>query len=230
MATRSPTMLLLRDEFIGYAKSKVMLVLWIVLPILSIVLYLTLPAGLRKGLMTKELVSASMFISFLMSSLGGTIASIMVAVDLVGERNRKVYDLFVIRPVPRHAIVWSKFVAVNAAVVIACVAALACGLAVDLVRGHDLPGFDDLSKSLMQLVGVIAVNAAGAVFIGVLARTILVAVILVLYVSNNLTLLPLLPTYFDIGRDQFWLIMVLSISLALLIVYLATVMFRRAEL
>lgn len=230
MATRSPTLLLLRDEFIGYAKSKVMLVLWIVMPILSIVIYLTLPDGIGAGVFFAKSLSASMFISFLMSSIGGTVSSIMVAVDLVGERNRKVYDLFVIRPVPRDAIIWSKFIAVITTMVIACIAAFICGLAVDLVRGRELPSQDEIARAIAQLFSVLVVNTAGAVFIGVLARTVLVAVVLVQFVSSNLSFFPLLPTYFGVGEDQFWLIMFVSTALSIVVVYLAALVFRRTEL
>lgn len=229
MATRSPTLLLLRDEFIGYAKSKVMLVLWILMPVLSIVIYLALPGGIRIGLVTMSMVSATMFMSIVMSSLASTVASIMVAVDLVGERNRKVYDLFVIRPVPRDAIIWSKFIAVLSAVIVACIVAFACGIAIDAVRGR-FPDLRDLAESLAQLVGVLAISTGAAVFIGVLARSILVAVILVLYVGQNLTILPFLPTYIGVRPDLFWLIMLASVALSFAIVWGAAVLFRRTEL
>src|SRR5688500_18350570 len=108
MATRSPTRLMLRDELIGFAKSKVMIVLWVVLPLIAIDGYLLLPDEITNAAGMGGL-SATAFVGFLMSSVAGTVAAPMVAVDIVSERNRKVYELFVIRPIRREVIIWAKF-------------------------------------------------------------------------------------------------------------------------
>src|SRR5688500_5952270 len=126
---RSPTLLLVKDELVGFAKSKVMLVLWVVLPALAIAGYFLLPSVIKQS--TGNNLSAVAFMGFLESSIAGTIAALMVAVDIVSEKNRKVYELYVIRPIPRSAIVLSKFIAVYACVVIACFVSLLLGIAVD---------------------------------------------------------------------------------------------------
>jgi len=232
MPGRSPTLLLLRDELVGFARSKVMLVLWILMPLVAIAGYLLLPSMLNVRGASSSMLSATMFMSLIMSSLAGTIASIMVAVDIVTERNRKVYELFAIRPIRREAIIWSKFLAVLACVAIACVASIAFGIALDAIRGRapDAAALHDAAKSLAALVGVLAMSTAGGVLIGVLARSILVAVILVLYVGQNLTVLPLLPSYFGVLPQLFWVIILLSFALSVAVVYGAGVVFRRAEL
>ena len=142
MSTRSPTRLMLRDELIGFAKSKVMLVLWVVLPIVAMAGYLLLPDEITNARSMGGL-SATAFVGFLMSSVAGTVAALMVAVDIVSERNRKVYELFVIRPIRREVIIWSKFLAVFTCVTVACLVSLGLGIAVDAIRGspptlHDI--------------------------------------------------------------------------------------------
>jgi ABC-type transport system involved in multi-copper enzyme maturation permease subunit len=229
MPTRSPTRLMVRDELIGFAKSKVMLVLWVVLPLIAMAGYLLLPEEITNARGVGGL-SATAFVGFLMSSVAGTVAALMVAVDIVSERNRKVYELFAIRPIRREVIILAKFLAVFACVTVACVVSLCLGIAVDAVRGN-APQFDyDFVKSLLSLIGVVAMSCSVGVVFGVMSRTILVAVILILYVGQNLTIVPMLPVYLGWLPNQFWLVMLITAVLTGLLVLAACVMFRRAEL
>ncbi len=229
MPTSSPTRLMVRDELSGFAKSKVMLVLWVVLPLIAMAGYLLLPEEITSARGMGGL-SATAFVGFLMSSVAGTVAALMVAVDIVSERNRKVYELFVIRPIRREVIILAKFVAVFACVTVACVVSLGLGIAVDAIRGN-APTFDyDFVKSVLSLVGVVAMSCSVGVVFGVMSRTILVAVILILYVGQNLTIVPMLPVYLGWLPNQFWLVMLITAALTALLVLGACVMFRRAEL
>lgn len=229
MPTRSPTRLMVRDELSGFAKSKVMLVLWVVLPLIAMAGYLLLPEEITNARGMGGL-SATAFVGFLMSSVAGTVAALMVAVDIVSERNRKVYELFAIRPIRREVIILAKFLAVFACVTVACVVSLGLGIAVDAIRGN-APQFDyDFVKSLLSLIGVVAMSCSVGVVFGVMSRTILVAVILILYVGQNLTIVPMLPVYLGWLPNQFWLVMLITAALTGLLVLAACVMFRRAEL
>jgi ABC-2 type transport system permease protein len=233
MPTRSPTLLLLRDELIGFARSRVMLVLWVLLPAISVIGYLVLSGSkeLSTAFRGAGQMSATTFMSFLLSSLAGTIAALMVAVDVVSEKQRKVYELFVIRPIRRDSIIWAKFVAVFACVTVACVVSLLLGLAVDAVRGHVPSGGDllVLLKALASLTAVIALSAAVGVMFGVISRTILVAVILVLYVGQNLAVVPMLPMYMGVLPNAFWLVMLITAGLVVFFVWLAGRTFRRTQ-
>jgi ABC-2 type transport system permease protein len=230
---RSSTRLLLRDELVGFAKSKVMIVLWIVLPAIAVLAYTLLPAELveHRGLSRRE-IPASAFIGLILSSIAGTVAALMVAVDIVSERNRNVYVLFAIRPIRREAIVWAKFLGVFACVTIACVVSVSAGLAVDAIRGTPITGelLHSLGRTLVSLSCVIALSCGVGVVMGVLARTILVAVILILYVGQNLAIIPMIPTYFGLLPDKFWVFMVLSAVLAGVLVWGGGRLFRRAQL
>lgn len=230
---RSSTRLLLRDELVGFAKSKVMLVLWVILPLIAILGYLFLPEELveSRGL-SRKIIPATVFLGLIMSSIAGTVAALMVAVDIISEKNRKVYDLFVIRPIRREAIIWAKFLAVFTCVVVACLVSLGAGMAIDAVRGVHVSGevFTDILKSLVSLVGVIALSCGVGVMFGVLARSVLVGVILVLYVGQNIAIVPMLPVYFGWLPNHFWVFMLISGVLAVLLVWGAGVAFRRAQL
>ena len=76
-------------------RSKVMLALWVGLPGPS-------PSAGR-CLAEYRLDPGRVFTSLLVGSIGGTLASAMLAVSIINERERHVYDLFVIRPVRRRA-------------------------------------------------------------------------------------------------------------------------------
>ena len=129
-------------------------------------------------------------------------------------------------------IIWSKFLAVFTCVTVACLVSLGLGIAVDAIRGSPPRGDQiyDIVKSLISLVGVVAMSCSVGVVFGVMSRTILVAVILILYVGQNLTIVPMLPVYLGWLPDKFWIIMLITAVLTGLLVLAASVMFRRAEL
>jgi ABC-type transport system involved in multi-copper enzyme maturation permease subunit len=167
----------------------------------------------------------------ILASIAGTIAALMVAVDIVSERNRKVYELFVIRPIRREAIIIAKFLAVFVCVTIACLLSMALGIVVDAIRGSPptMASAYDIVKSMTMLVGVIAISAGVGVLFGVMSRTILVAVVLILYVGQGITFVPMMPMYFGVLPNQFWIVMVVSAVIAALLLLAASAMFRRSE-
>jgi ABC-type transport system involved in multi-copper enzyme maturation permease subunit len=233
MPNRSALFILVRDEFAGYAKSKVMLVLWILMPAIGIIGFLALPTALTARASDGFTITATMAMSAITSALSGTIAGIMVAVDIVSERNRKVYDLFVIRPMRRETIIWSKFFAVFACVSIACIIAIAAGLVLDVVRGTAPDGqmLYDLVKSLVTVACVVALSTAAGIFFGILSRgSIVAAVILVFQLVGFFQYLPLLPGILGVAPEKFWLWQLISVAVTALLVQAAALMFRRAEL
>lgn len=220
------TRLLLRDELIGFARSRVMLVLWLLLPGLALLGYFLLP---RADGFDRDMPMIY-FIGLMLSSLAGTIGAIMLAVDIIHEKSRKVYELLIVRPVDPGAILWAKFVAVFACVTVACAIALALGIGVDLARGVELPPgtLETTVESMATLIGVIALSAAVGVFFGVITRSILVAVILVLYVGQNLAAVPMVPKLVGLP-DLLWLAIALSAVLAAAVMLGSIALFRRQD-
>ena len=226
----SPTRLLVRDELIGFARSKVMLVLWVVLPCIALLGFLLLPQRIFGS--GRAPMTATAFMSLLESSVAGTVAALMIAVDIVSERNRNVYTLLVIRPIRREAIIEAKFIAVFGCVAIACIVSLLFGIVIDVFRGMPptAASLADTGKELVRMTAVIAIATACGALFGVLARSILVAVILVLYVGQNIAVIPLLPTYFGVLPERFWIFIVISGALVAVVLGLANRSFRRAQL
>lgn len=228
----SPTLRLVSDELMGFAKSKVMIVLWVLLPALAIGGYLLIPSSAQLGgAGGGPKLSATAFMGFLMSSIAGTVAALMVAVDIISEKNRNVYTLFVIRPIRPEAIILAKFLAVFACVTVACIVSLTLGMTLDAIRGTPVTGpvLYDALKVMLSLIFVIALSATVGCLFGVMAKTILVAVILILYVGQNLAVVPMLPMYLGLLPDQFWIFMVISALLVVLLLWASSALFRRTE-
>src|SRR3972149_2472306 len=117
--------LLFVDELRGFYKSKVMVFLWTGLPIIAL-LFRFISAGSSGQNISFTLISA-----LIVSSIGGTLASVMLAVFIINEKNRRVYDLFLIRPLKRRDILLAKFFSVYTCVAIASFIAVLAGIVTD---------------------------------------------------------------------------------------------------
>jgi len=178
--------LLFKDELKGFYKSNVMVFLWIGLPLVVTLFHILTPN-------TGDIPFSTMT-ALVVSTLGGTLAAIMLAVSIINEKEEHVYTLFVIRPIKRRDLILSKFLAVYTCLAIATVLALMFGLALDYFYGT-LPPESMLSGTFFEFalaLSMIAVSSAVGVFLGVISPSVLVGVILVIYVGNQLSALPML--------------------------------------
>jgi len=214
--------LLFKDELNGFYRSKVMIALWIGLPVLGIFFYLLSP--------DTEGIPVSSFIALVVSALGGTLASAMLVVTIINEKERKVYELFVIRPIRRRNIILAKFLAVLLCVVVAAMLSITLGVLVDMARTGSLPPqlLDGLWDSFLITVSMVSVSCAASVLIGVLAPSVLVGIILVLYGSNQLASAVALPALLGVGTPLTAL--ALSLVLTALLLVGAVALFERKQL
>jgi ABC-2 type transport system permease protein len=214
--------LLFRDEIAGFYRSRAMVALWVGLPVLTILLYLLTP--------DLEGVPVAVFTALLVGSLGGSLASAMLAVGILSEREHHVYDLFVIRPVRRRDLLVAKFLAVYACVLVAALLALAVGILADaLVPGHLHPiDGASLEASMIILASMLAISSSAGILIGVVSPSALVAVILVLYGGNQLSTAAILPVLLKVTAVWFPLLPGAALSAGLLA--LSIWVFGRREL
>ena len=214
--------LLFRDELNGFYRSKVMLVLWVGLPALSVVLYLLSP--------NTGGIPVALFAALLVGSIGGVLSAAMLTVSIINERERHVYDLFLIRPVKRRNLLLAKFFAVYGCVLVAGLLAVFVGVGVDrLVMGRTAPlDLGGLGSSLVLLVSMMAVSCSAGILIGVFSPSILVGVILTLYGGNQLAAIVILPVLLLSADPLFPLVPGFGISA--LILLLAIIVFNRKQL
>jgi ABC-2 type transport system permease protein len=181
--------LLFKDELKGFYLSKVMIFLWIGLPVMAILLYLLMP-DLGPDL------SFTALSAMIVSSVAGTLGAVMLAVSIINEKNRHVYELFVIRPIKRRDIVLAKFFAVYICITIACIIAIGSGLAIDILINGGTPVaiLTAVMESLTVSLSLMAISCSAGVLIGFAAPSILLGVILVIYGGNQISGLSILPT------------------------------------
>ncbi len=130
------------DELRGLARSKVMIALWIGLPLLTLLVKLIQP--------DTEGVPLLIFAAILVGSIGGTLSAVLLSTMITGERNRHVYDLFLTRPVRRISLLLAKFFAAMTCLFAAAVASIALALAVDAATGASMAGLaTKLGESLL---------------------------------------------------------------------------------
>ncbi|MBX3157157.1 MAG: hypothetical protein KF773_14370 [Deltaproteobacteria bacterium] len=221
----------LKDEVVGFAKSRAMLIMWIVIPLVALAGYLLIGGSLNMGSGGEKVeLSATQFMGLLVGGFAGTVAALIVAVDLVAERNRNVYVLFAVRPFRREIIIYTKFVAVFGCVAGACIMAMLIGLTADAVRGRAITAavMSDVGTSLLKLSLTIAISAAGGVMAGVMARSIVVAVLLVLYLWQNFAMIPNIPLYFRVSNH--WLYTAIPAVLIAVFVLWGANLFKKAQL
>jgi ABC-2 type transport system permease protein len=213
--------LLLKDELNGFYRSKVMLVLWVGLPIIVTIIYFASPST---GDMPMSVLAA-----ILVGSLGGLLSAAMLVASIINERERRVYDMFLVRPVKRSSIVLSKFIAVYLCIVIAGILSMLVGLGVDALRTGAMTSavVSGSVNGSMLAVSIMAIACSAGILIGIAAPSMLVGVILVLYGANQLSAVVALPALFY--PDMPWLQLVLGVAITLILLALAVRIFNRRQ-
>lgn len=216
--------ILFKDELKGFYKSYIMIILWIGLPILSILLYLWSPD-------TSEEMPFSVLIATMISSLGGSLAGIMITVHLIHERSRHVYELFLVRPVKRENLLISKFFAVFICVAIACAVSLVLGMIIDYFHRGTIPAeiIKSTYESFCLSLATMASWCSAGLLVGVFAPSVLVGVILIIFVVNNITSIALLLPMIMKASYSIVYSMIFSVILALIFLILAIFIFDKKQ-
>jgi ABC-2 type transport system permease protein len=214
--------LLFKDELNGFYRSKVMLALWVGLPAMALLLYFLMD--------DLEGIPVTVFTGLLVSSIGGLLTSVLIVVNILNEKEKKVYDLFLIRPIRRENLLLAKFSAVFLCVMVASFIAIMLAAILDSAKeGYDVQDMlSSMKDSLIITISIMAINCSAGVLIGVFAPSVLVGVLLVLFGSNQLSSLVLLPTITGLG--EMWMVGLASIGISAVLLFGACLLFRRKEL
>jgi len=178
------------DELKGFYKSKVMIVLWVGLPLLSLLFHYIVP--------DTEGIPISSIVAIILSSIGGTLGSAMLSTSIASEKMRHVYDLFLIRPVKRTSILLAKFFSVYLCLIIATGISLTLGLILDQIFIGNLPEFvlNQTVESLTISIAAMAISCSIGIFFGIIVSSVPVATILSVYIGNQISAISILPTLF----------------------------------
>lgn len=214
--------LIFTDELKGFYKSKVMIFLWIGLPALAILIHLTTQAypGFPISLITAIIVS----------TLGGIISSIMLIVNIINEKDQRVYDLFLIRPIKRWHLLVSKFITVYIIVSIACFIAVSIGILIDVFESQVL--LDYIMSEIVDLViitlSTIAISSAFGVLIGVISPSIVAGVIIGIFVGQYIIMIPSIPGLIGLENTSSMIVLI-AIVLTTIMLALAIIIFDRKQ-
>ncbi len=214
--------LLFKDELNGFYRSRVMLALWVGLPAMAVLLYFLVD--------DIEGIPVTVFTGLLVSSIGGLLTSVLIVVNILNEKEKKVYDLFLIRPIRRENLLLAKFSAVFLCVIVASFIAITLAAVLDsTTKGLDVQGIlSDMKDSLLITVSIMAINCSAGVLIGVFAPNMLVGILLVLFGANQLSSLVLLPMI--TGWGEMWMAGAVSLAISIALLLGASVLFRHKEL
>lgn len=211
------------DELKGYYKSKMMIVLWIGMPLISILMHLILP--------DMEGISITQMVVILVSSIGGTISSVMLSTSITSERNRHVYDLFLIRPVKRHSIIISKYLAVMTCLLIATSLSLIMGIVIDITTTN-IPNeiiFMDLTESVIIALSVMSVSCTMGILFGMMVKSVAVAAILAIYVGNQLSSILLLPLMIPNPTNEILYSIMVGVIATIVLLGISIIIFKKKQ-
>ena len=215
--------LLFVDELRGYAKSKVMIVLWIGLPLLSFLIQFIDPGRL-------EGMPILFLVSLVVSSIGGTLSAIMLSTSIVSEKNRHVYELFLIRPVKRSSLILSKYLAVYLCIVVAVAISLSVGLIIDGFTGNLSENLlSNTFEYLIMSLSSMAITCSIGILFGVTVSSVPVAAILSVYLGSQLSSLIILPVFFLQGLYPVVLSLALGIPISIIVIGIDISLFNRQQ-
>ncbi len=215
-------LLLFLDELKGFAKSKIMIILWFGLPALAILIHFIQPE-------TEDFPITSL-VTIVVSSIGSTLSSIMLSTSIVNEKNNHVYELFLVRPVKRYSLLISKFLAVYLCLIIAVGLSLLVGLVIDgITVGIPEDFLDLIFDSLSISLSSMAITCSIGIFFGVLVSSVAAAAILSVYLGSQLSSIILLPTFFSETLDPVLLALTIGISATITIMIINIFIFSRKQ-
>ena len=211
------------DELKGFYKSKVMIVLWVGLPLLSLLFHYIVP--------DTEGIPISSIVAIILSSIGGTLGSAMLSTSIASEKIRHVYDLFLIRPVKRTSILLAKFFSVYLCLIIATGISLTLGLILDQIFIGNLPEFvlNQTIESLTISIAAMAISCSIGIFFGIIVSSVPVATILSVYIGNQISAISILPTLFLDFIDPIIFSLLVGCIAAVLMLTISSILFSRKQ-
>ncbi len=211
------------DELKGFYKSKVMIVLWIGMPLIALLFHYFQ--------LYTEGIPISYLVSLLISSIGGTLSSVMLSTSIVNEKNRHVYELFLIRPIKRKNLLIAKFLAVYMCLTIAIGISIGIEIIIDVFINKIPLEFilNTIFGSLFTSMAIVAISCSLGTLFGVLVSSVSVAAILSVYLGNQLSAVLILPTFLLDFLDPLIVSPLLGSVITILLMSINIILFNRQQ-
>jgi len=155
----------------------------------------------------------------------------MLTVSIIHEKDTRVYDLFLIRPIKRWHILTSKFFAVFICVTVAGLLALSIGILSDYLLQNELlldlilPIIID---SFIMTISIIAVSCAFGILIGVISPSIVAGVLIAFFVVQFVQILPMIPSIMGIN-DATIFVSLIGIIVTIILMGIASIAFEKKQ-
>jgi len=201
----------------------VMIVLWVGLPLLSLLFHYIVP--------DTEGIPISSIVAIVLSSIGGTLASAMLSTSIASEKMRHVYDLYLIRPVKRTNILLAKYFSVYLCLIIATGISLTLGLILDQIFIGNLPDYvlNQTLESLAISMAAMAISCSIGIFFGIIVSSVPVATILSVYIGNQISAISILPTLFLDFIDPIIFSLLVGSIAAVIMLTVSSILFSRKQ-
>jgi len=217
--------LLFIDEIKGFYKSKVMVVLWVGLPVITILMH-----SIQSSI---EGISFLYIVGLLMASAGGLIGCVTLATSISTELSDHVYDLFLIRPVRRTSLLLAKFIAVVVCILVAFVFSFLAGYILDVATGG-IPNetvIRDTMTSLSISIAAMILACSLGILVGVVIKSVAVSAIVAIYAGGQLSaIITLIPLLLPNEINLFVFVTCISAIVTPIILVVALSLFERKQL
>lgn len=211
------------DEIRGFIKSKVMIALWIGFPLFSMLMHFIQP--------DTEDIPLSILTGLFVASIGGLLAAVILSTSIVNEKNAKVYDLYLIRPVKRWHLILSKYLAVYLCLTIATFISLGIGLLIDYFS-IGLPSSTIIVETLESLaisLAAMSISSAAGILIGIIVNNVALAAILSIYLGQQISLVAVLPGILFDSINGLYFSIGVGVGLTIVILIVEIVVFNKKQ-
>lgn len=211
------------DEMNGFAKSKVMIALFVGLPALSLIMHYLQPYT--------EGIPLTMLVALLISTMGGALSTVMLSSTIISEKNQHVYDLFLVRPVKRWALLLAKYLAVYSCLTIAILISVGLGLGIDALTST-LPFttiWQNTYESLVVTFAAMGISSAIGVLLGVTVNSVATGTILSIYLGAQLSTVLMIPSILIPELDAVLYSIPVGAVVTLLVLSIAIAVFNKKQ-
>lgn len=221
--------LLYKDELKGFYKSKIMIILWVGMPLLMIIMRLFQFLDTSPG--SVELPLTLIFV-LVISQIGGMLSSVMLSTSIVNEKNKHVYDLFLIRPVKRYELMLAKYFSVISCLIIAILASLVIGVIIDFFM-NEIPQtkeiWNETFENLIISLASISISCCLGILFGISIKSVAAAAILSMYVGNQLSSIILLIVIFIDQSLKLLISSLIGIIFTIILLVINLMLFSRKQ-
>ncbi len=211
------------DEMTGFAKSKVMITLWLGMPVMALLMHFLQP--------NTDGMPIALFVSLLISVMGGMLSTVMLSSSIISEKNQHVYDIFLVRPVRRWTLLMAKYLAVLTCLVVAVGISVGLGLAIDAFTAAVPLAliWESAAESLVLSIATIAVACSVGVLLGVIVNSVAGGVIGSIYGGSQLSVILMMPSILIPGLDPMLYSIPIGCAVTLAVLSIAIVLFNKKQ-